>query len=91
LNERGEATEGTVGLWVADVPWNAPGKGNPCGPALVADEVGIGGEKGKGGYWFGVCLLKFEGAGEIDGGGAGSSSPKDTPSALSLASFNSLT
>ena len=58
---------------------------------LPAEEVGIGGEKGNGGYWLEFCRLGFVPTGEIEGGGAGSSSPNDTPSALSLASLSSLT
>ena len=58
--------------------------------ALDADDVGIGGENGSGGY----CVteawrLMADVAGEIDGGGAGSSSPIDTPRARSLASMSS--
>lgn len=57
----------------------------------VADEGGIGGEKGSGGYWFEFWRLRLVAAGDMEGGGAGSSSPNDTPRALSLASFSSLT
>ena len=92
LNEAGDAAEVIPGLCAAEVPLKkgAP-KGNPCGTLLPADEVGIGGEKGSGGYWFEFCRLGLVPAGDMEGGGAGSSSPNDTPSALSLASLSSLT
>lgn len=53
---------------------------------LEADEVGRGGEKGNGGYCTDGCRLRSVVTGEMDGGGAGSSSPNETPRALSLAS-----
>jgi hypothetical protein len=89
--DSGEATDGTVGLCVAEVPWKTPGKGKPCWPPLAVEPVGIGGEKGNGGYCIDALLFSVDRAGEIDGASAGSSSPKETPSALSLASCNSLT
>lgn len=90
-NGPGEAPAGIPGLCEADVT-NWPGKGNP-GTAwlLAADEVGIGGENGSGGYCAALdgCLL-FAEAGEMDGRG-GSSSPNETPSARSFASLSSST
>lgn len=72
-----------------------PGKGNCCNPWLEADDVGIGGEKGNGGYCMIVARLlrgACEGFGEMDAAeGGGSSSASDTPRALSLASVNSST
>lgn len=65
---------------------------------LEAEDVGIGGEKGRGGYCVIVARrLRPCGWGEVDeggrgaGGGGGSSSASETPSALSLASVNSST
>ena len=73
------------GLCVADVT-NGLGKGNPgIAWLLDADEGGIGGENGRGGY----CAIEVD-AGEIDGGG-GSSSPNETPRARSFASLSSST
>ena len=86
----GDAPVGIPGLCVADVT-NWPGNGNPgIAWLLEAEEVGIGGENGSGGYCaIDGCLLVVD-PGEIDGGG-GSSSPNETPSARSFASFNSST
>jgi len=59
------------------------------GLLLVADEVGSGGENGNGGYCvIDACLLISE-PGEMEGGGGGSSSPIDTPSARNFSSINS--
>lgn len=58
---------------------------------LEADDVGKGGENGRGGYCIEACLLIFDTAGDFVGGGGGSSSPKDTPSARSLASWSPAT
>lgn len=72
-----------------------PGKGNCCNPWLEADDVGMGGEKGNGGYCVIVARLlrgACERLGEMDAAeGGGSSSASDTPRALSLASVNSST
>ncbi len=94
LNEAGESTEGRAGLCAAEDPllaMNGGMKGNPCGTLLLAEEVGIGGEKGSGGYWLEFCRLRLVPTGEMEDGGAGSPWPNDTPSALSLASLSSLT
>lgn len=58
---------------------------------LEAEDVGIGGENGSddGKCVIDACRLMVE-PGETDGGG-GSSFPKETPSALSLASCSSST
>jgi hypothetical protein len=66
-------------------------KGNPGTAWLLdAEEVGTGGENGRGGYGaIDGCLLAVD-AGEIDGRG-GSSSPNETPNARSFASFSSST
>ena len=88
--DTGEATLGMAGLCEAEEP-KGPGKAN-LGAAwlLEAEEVGIGGEKGSGGYCVtDACLLMVD-AGEMDGGG-GSSSPNDTPRARSFASLSSST
>jgi hypothetical protein len=55
---------------------------------LDAEEVGIGGENGSGGY----CAEGMrDGCEDIEGAISGSSPPNETPRALSLASCNSLT
>jgi hypothetical protein len=56
LNDTGDATEGIPGLCVAEDPLpdkKGAWKGNPgCCELAPAEDVGIGGEKGSGGYWF---------------------------------------
>jgi len=91
-NDTGDMPAGMPGLGAPDIP-KGPGKGKPGVAWLLdAEEVGIGGEKGSGGYWCDGCRL-IEVAGDIagGGGGTGSSSPNETPNALSFASFNSST
>lgn len=88
MNPVGDATAGMPGLCTADEPgkYGAP-KGKPLeGWLLEAEEVGIGGEKGKDDGKFEIegWRLMLE-PGEMDGGGGGSSL-EETPSALSFAS-----
>lgn len=89
-NGPGEAPAGIPGLWAPEGT-NWPGNGNPgIAWLLDAEEVGNGGENGSGGYCaIDGCRLIVD-TGEIDGRG-GSSSPNETPSARSLASFSSST
>lgn len=89
-NGTGDAPAGMPGLWEVVVT-NWLGNGNPGKAWLLdAEDVGIGGENGNGGYGAADgCRLSVE-TGEIDGGG-GSSSPNETPRARSFASFNSST
>lgn len=58
---------------------------------LAADDVGIGGENGNGGYCIDVLRLMFGFEIADVGTGMGSSSPNDTPRARSLASESSRT
>lgn len=69
LKETGEATVGIAGLCEADDPPGRNGveNGKPCGPLLAADDVGNGGENGKGENWFEACRLMLEATGDTDG------------------------
>lgn len=92
LNGPGDAPAGIPGLWAAEVT-NGTLNGKPGTAWLLdAEDVGIGGENGRGGYCIDVCRL-IDVAGEIAGGGGrgGSSSPNETPRARSLASLSSST
>ena len=86
----GEAPAGKPGLWVDAAPgMKGAGNGKPgIAWLLDAEEVGIGGENGSGGYW---AEGMRDGCDDIEGAASGSSPPNETPRALSLASCNSLT
>lgn len=88
--DAGEAIEPGFELWLVEIPGMIVGeKGLPlCDKwLLAADAEGIGGENGNGGYCIEACRLIFDTAGDT----TGSSSPKETPKARSLASASSLT